>query len=49
MIWTEGVFKVGADKGRGAAVSWGITETKPTGRSECPAGCDRCQNVALKL
>ncbi len=49
MIWTEGVFKVGTDKGSGAAVSWGRTETKPTGRSECPAGCDRCQSVAPKV
>lgn len=49
MIWTERVLKVGTDKGRGAAVSWGIPETKPTGRSECPVGCERCQSVALKL
>ncbi|KAM7414261.1 hypothetical protein PAMA_019198 [Pampus argenteus] len=41
MIWTGRVFKVETDNGKEAAVSWGVTETKPTGRRKCPAGCDR--------
>lgn len=40
---------MGTDKGRGAPVFWSIAASNPTRRSECPAGCDRCQRVAQKL
>lgn len=39
MIWTERVSKVGTVRCKGTAFCWGITETMPTGRSECPVGC----------
>lgn len=36
----EGMFKVGTDRGRYAAVLYGIAETMPMGKSQGPVGCE---------